>query len=138
MQEWGNKSACVGSLVTMLTTRVQIPSLLSTMSTHWQKELNVAKGSASNYFWPMQKPTSHTMVTKILQITSWVFMRPWCVRNGYPYGWWDVCTHIEGGLQLKGVIVSATFKVLWKELRNMKLGILINYKPNTHPKAKTW
>jgi len=59
--------------MTMLT-RVQMPSLVSTMSTCWQEELNVVEGSTCNCFHPTWKPTSRAMVAKVLQTTSWVPM----------------------------------------------------------------
>jgi hypothetical protein len=55
--------------------KVWIPSIISTMSTHQQEELNVVEGSACNCFCPMWKPTSHVMATKVLQIASWVLVR---------------------------------------------------------------
>jgi hypothetical protein len=83
--------ACVGSVVTMLT-RVQIPSLLSTISTHWEKELNVAKGSASNYFWPMQKPTSHTNGNKNIANYIMSLHVPMACKKWLPI-WLMGCVH---------------------------------------------
>jgi hypothetical protein len=52
--------------------KVQIPYLVSTMSTCQRKELNVVEGSTCNYFHPTWKPTSHIMATKVSRIASWV------------------------------------------------------------------
>jgi hypothetical protein len=54
--------------------KAQMPSLVSTMLTHQQKELNVVEGSACNYSCPMWKPTSRAMVVKVPRIASWVLM----------------------------------------------------------------
>jgi hypothetical protein len=57
------------------SSMVQIPFLMSTMSTHQQEELNVVDESACNCSSPTWKPTSWiTMVTKVLRIASWVTM----------------------------------------------------------------
>ncbi len=73
MQDWGSKSAHIGS--TMITlVKVQMPSLVNTMLTHQRKELKVVEGSACNCSHPMWKPKSHAMATKVSRITSWVPM----------------------------------------------------------------
>jgi hypothetical protein len=78
VQDWGGKYAQVGSSMTSLA-RVWMPSLISTMSTSQQEELNVAERSTCYCFCPTWKPPSCTTATKVLQITSWVPMRslPW-------------------------------------------------------------
>ncbi len=50
-------------------------SLVSIMSIHQRQELNVIKGNTCNCSHPTWKLTSHAMVTKVLQIASWVLMR---------------------------------------------------------------
>jgi len=66
------------------STMVQIPSLVSTMSTQ-QEELNVVEGSTCSYFLSTWKPISHAMTTKMSQIASWVLR---ChgrnIKGGYP------------------------------------------------------
>jgi len=44
-----------------------MPFLVSTMSTHQQKELNVVEGSACNYSCPTWKLAFCAMVAKVLQ-----------------------------------------------------------------------
>ncbi len=68
MQDWENKFVCVELAMTM-STEVRMPSLVSTMSIHQQKELNVIKIIKCNYFHPTWKLTSHAMVAKVLQTT---------------------------------------------------------------------
>ncbi len=62
-----------------MSTKVQIPSLVKTMSTCQREKLNMVEGSACNYSCPTWKPTFPIMATKMLQIASWVFVRllPW-------------------------------------------------------------
>jgi hypothetical protein len=59
----------------IMSVKVRMPSFVSTMSTHQQKELNVIEGNACNCSCPTWKPTSHIMVAKVSQIPSWVPMR---------------------------------------------------------------
>jgi hypothetical protein len=73
MQDWGSKFVRVG-LVMITSTKVRMPFLVSTMSTHQQKELNVVEGSACNYSCPTWKLAFCAMVAKMLQIASWVPM----------------------------------------------------------------
>jgi hypothetical protein len=58
-------------------------SLMSTMSTHWWKELNVVEGCTRSCFRSTWKLTSCIMVAKMLWMTSWVPMRslPWVQRK---------------------------------------------------------
>jgi hypothetical protein len=58
-------------------------ALVSTMSIRRRKELNMFEGSTCSCFYPTWKLTSHTMATKVSQITSWVFMcsLPWAQRK---------------------------------------------------------
>jgi len=64
-------------------------SLVNTMGTRQQEEVNVVEGSTCNYFRPTWRPTSCAMATKVLQIASWVLVRH-ChehnVRGGIPIG----------------------------------------------------
>ncbi len=43
------------------------------------------------------------------------------VKGGYPYGQWDVCTHIKGCLQLKDGVLQVARKMLWKTLMLWKI-----------------
>jgi hypothetical protein len=81
VQDQGSKFACVGSAMTT-STNVQMSSLVSTLLTHWQEELNMVERNACIYYHPTWKPTSHTMATKVLRITSWVLMcsLPWTLE----------------------------------------------------------
>jgi hypothetical protein len=78
MQDQGNKSTHVRLTMTMLP-KVWMPYLVSTMSIHQWKELNVVERSACNCFHPMWKSTSCAMATKMLWIASWVLvcLLPW-------------------------------------------------------------
>jgi hypothetical protein len=137
VQEWGNKSTCVGLVVTMLI-RVRIPSLVSTMSTHWQKELNVAKGSAYNYFLFHAKASISHNGNKHIANYIMSLRVPMACKKWIPI-WLTGCVHTHWGrLVMKGVIILATFKAFWKELRKIRLGILINYKPTACLKIRTW
>jgi hypothetical protein len=60
-----------------MSVRVRMPSLVSTMSTHWQKELNVVEKNTCNYSRPKWKLTSCTMAAKMSWITSWAPMHSW-------------------------------------------------------------
>jgi hypothetical protein len=60
--------------MTMLI-KVRMLSLVSIMSTYWQKELNVVEGKACSYFRPMWKLASRVMVTKVSWNASWVAVR---------------------------------------------------------------
>jgi hypothetical protein len=82
IRTWQNKSAHVGLAMTTLV-KVWMPYLVSTMLTCKQEELNVVEGSACNYSHPMWKPTSYTMVAKMLWIVLWVLVcsLPWAQRK---------------------------------------------------------
>jgi len=73
MQDRGSKSPHVGLTMTTLT-KVQMTSLMNTMSICQEKELNMVERNACNYFLPTWKPTSRAMPTKVSQTTSWVPM----------------------------------------------------------------
>ncbi len=73
MQDRGSKSTHVGSAMTT-STKVQMPSLVNTMSIHRQKEFNMFEGSTCSYFHPTWKLASCTMAAKVLQTTSLVLM----------------------------------------------------------------
>ncbi len=75
VQNWGSKSIHIESTMTILT-RVWMTSLVSTMSIHQQKELNVIKGSICNCPCLTWKSASHTMAAKVSQITSWCLICP--------------------------------------------------------------
>jgi len=100
-QEWRSKFDRIGSAMTMLA-KVQMPSLVSTMSTCQWKELNVVEGNACNYFRPTWKSTFHPMPTKVSQIASWVLVSslPWaqCKR------WIPIklmgCVHTHQGMHV--------------------------------------
>jgi hypothetical protein len=53
-------------------TRMQMPSLVSTIPTHQQEEMNVVEESNCNCSHPMWKLAFRVMATKVLQIASWV------------------------------------------------------------------
>jgi len=58
-----------------MSTKVQMSSLVSTMSTHQQEELNVIERNACNCFHPTWKPTSCVMVVEVSQTKTWVPVR---------------------------------------------------------------
>jgi hypothetical protein len=62
-----------------MSTKMRMPCLVSTMSTHQHEELNMVERSTCNCFHPTWKPTSRAMVAKVSQTTSWVPMHslPW-------------------------------------------------------------
>jgi len=72
-QYQGSKSARVWLAMTT-STKMRIPSLVSTISTHWPKELNMFKESTCNCSHPTWKLTSHRMETNVSQTASWVLM----------------------------------------------------------------
>jgi hypothetical protein len=83
-----SKFVQVGLAMTTLV-RMRMPSLVSTMSTHRQKELNVVEESACDCSHPTWKPTFDTMVTKVSQIASWLPMcsLPWTqLKRWIPIG----------------------------------------------------
>jgi len=63
-QDWGSKFVRVGLTMTT-STKVQMPSLVNTMSFHQWEELNVFEKNACSYH-PMCKPASHIMASKVL------------------------------------------------------------------------
>ncbi len=71
-QDQGSKSTHVGlSMIT--STKVQMPSLVSTMLTCQRKKLNVfEKTHIVSCSRPTWKSTSCTMVAKVSQIASWI------------------------------------------------------------------
>ncbi len=60
----GNKRVHVG-LIMKTSTKVRMPSLVSTMLTCQWEELNVLKRSVCSYFHLTWKLASHTMATKV-------------------------------------------------------------------------
>ncbi len=82
-----NKYARVG-LAMIRSTRVRIPSLVNTMSTHQQEDLDMVETSTCSCSHLMWKPTSCAMVAKGSQIASCMFPCGCChernVRGGYP------------------------------------------------------
>jgi hypothetical protein len=82
MQDQGSKLTHIGWAITTLI-KVQIPSLVSTMSTCQWKELNVVEGNACSYSCLMWKLTSCAMATRVSWTTSWVPMclLPWVQRK---------------------------------------------------------
>jgi len=90
----------------------------------------VVEGSACNCFCPMWKPIFHTMATKVSRTTSWVpcaHCHGHNIKGAYPYGQWDVCTHIGGSLQLKDMVIQTTFETLWRKVGKIikRLGRLV-------------
>ncbi len=86
-EDRGNKFIRVRSIMTMLV-KVQMLSLMNTMSTHRLKELNMIEGSACSCFHLTWKPTSRTMVAKVSRKLHHGFM---CIhyherniKGGYP------------------------------------------------------
>ncbi len=59
----------VGSVMTM-STKVQMPSLINTMLICQQEELNVVEGSACNCSHPTWKLASRAIAAKVLRIAS--------------------------------------------------------------------
>ncbi len=57
-----------------MSTKMWMPSLVSTMLVCRKKELNVIERNACNCFHPVCKPSSQTMATKVSWIISWVLM----------------------------------------------------------------
>jgi hypothetical protein len=127
-------------------TKMWMSSMVNTISTHQQEELNVVEGNACDCFCPIWKLTSCTMVAKVLQITSWVPVRslPWpqCKR------WIPVrsmgCVHahrkvlaIEGWGSPNHVqsVVKKTKEDNWKVV---KIGWIINQMPTPRPKHDTF
>jgi hypothetical protein len=112
-------------------TKVWMPSLVSIMSIHQRKELNMVKRNTYNYSHPTWKPRSLAMATKVLRITSWVPVRslPWTQRKGWiPIGSMEcVHTHIKGCLHLKDGVIQVMYEMLWKNLEKIieRLGRLI-------------
>jgi hypothetical protein len=98
-QYQGSKFVRVELVMTMLV-KVRMPSLVSTMSTHRQKELNVVEGNACNCSCPTWKLASHIMATKVSWIPSWVPVRslPWTQRKRWiPIGSMG-CVHTHWGM----------------------------------------
>ncbi len=71
MQDQGNKSARVGLAMTT-SAKVQMSSLVNTMSTRQRKELNLVERSACNCSRPTWKLASCIMAAKVSRIASWV------------------------------------------------------------------
>jgi hypothetical protein len=82
------------------STKVQIPSLVSTMPTCWWKEWNVVEGSVCSCFHPTWKSPSFAITTKVPWITSWVFMcsLPWVQRKRWTLVALMGCVHIHRGI----------------------------------------
>jgi GH43 family beta-xylosidase len=130
-----------------MTIRVRIASLVNTMLMHQQKELSLAKGSACNCSCPMYKPTSHTIITKVLWIASWVPMHslPWAQHKK----WIPIrsigCVHTHWGrLAIEGCaspshIQSVVEKIGEDNWKVEKIGWIINQAPTLVPKHdKIW
>jgi hypothetical protein len=87
-------------LIMTMSTKVRMSSLVSTMSTHQQEELNVVEGNTCNCSCPTWKQASHTMMEKVSQIASWVPMHslPWAQHKKWipigPMG----CVHTHRGM----------------------------------------
>jgi len=126
----------------MTSTKVRMPSLVNTMLIHWREELNVLKKSVCNYFHPMWKLISCTMVANVSQITSWVLRHslPWAQHKrwipigsmGCVHTHWRILTfegwgnpiHIRSTMKKNQRIWSK----VWKYWLNRKL--------NTYPWPK--
>jgi hypothetical protein len=70
-------------------------SLVSTMLTRRQEELNVVEGSAYNCSCHAWKPAFHVMVAKVLQIASWVPVHssPWAQHKRWIFIRLMGCVH---------------------------------------------
>jgi hypothetical protein len=64
VQDRRSKFICVGLAMTILA-KVQMVSLVNTMLTYQQEELNVVEKNTCNFFCPTWKPTFHAMVAKV-------------------------------------------------------------------------
>jgi hypothetical protein len=101
--------------------------------------------NASNYFHPTWKLTFCTMVTKVLRTTSWILMwsLPWVQCTKWILIELIGCVHThQMRLTIKDMTPLTTLKTLWRkptkiiELKSWE--DWLNYKLNTHPKARTW
>jgi hypothetical protein len=140
-QDWGSKSIRVGLVMTMLA-KVQMPSLISTMSIHRREELNVVERNACNCCCPTWKPTFHAMVAKMLWIASWVPMcsLPWTqCKRWIPIGSMG-CVHTNQGLfTIEGWgNISRIWNVLQKSKEDnqkaRKIGRTVSQTPTPGPK----
>jgi len=77
-QNWRSKFVRIGWTMTTLV-KVQMSSLVNTMSIHWWKELNMDERNTCNFFRPMWKLASCTMMAKVSRTTSWIHVHllPW-------------------------------------------------------------
>jgi len=83
-----------------MSAKVRMPSLVNTMSTCRQKELNVVEGNTCNCFHPTWKPAYQAMVAKVSRITSWVLVcsLPWAQHKRWiPIGLMG-CVHTNQGM----------------------------------------
>jgi hypothetical protein len=129
--------------------KVRMSFLVSTISICQRKELNVVEGSACNCFRPIWKPTSHTMVAKVLWIVSWVPMHslPWA----QPKRWIPIrlmgCVHTHWGMHaIEGWgspshIWSVVQKTRENNRKAVKIDRIINQSPTfgrEHDKIRAW
>jgi hypothetical protein len=130
-----------------MSIRVWVPYLVNTKSTRQWKELNMVEESASNYFHPTWKLAFHTMVTKVLRMTSWILVcsLPWvqCMKWIHARSMWCVHTH-QTRPKIKGCdtpnhienIVEKTNENNWKD-RN--IGWIISQTPTPRAEhGKIW
>jgi hypothetical protein len=71
VQDWGSRFTRVG-LTIIMSVKVQMPSLVNTILTHWWKELGVTEGSACSCSCFPWKATFCAMVAKVSWTSSWV------------------------------------------------------------------
>jgi hypothetical protein len=78
-----------------MSTKAQIPSLVSTMLICQWKKLNVVKRSACSWSCPTWNLTSHTIMIKVSRIPSWVLMcsLPWVQCKRWIPIWSMGCVH---------------------------------------------
>jgi len=104
----------------IMLAKMQMPSMVNTMSIHQQEELNVVKGNACNCFCSMWKLASYTMVTKVSQITSWVPVRslPWAQHKRWiPIGSME-CMHAHQKiLAIEGL---GSLSHIWNDVQKTK------------------
>jgi hypothetical protein len=119
-----------------------MPYLISTMSIHRRKELNVVERNACNCCCPTWKPTFHAMAAKMLQITSWVPMcsLPWTqCKRWIPIGSMG-CVHTHQGLfTIEGWgNISRIWNVVQKigedNQKAKKIGRVVSQMPTPGPK----
>jgi len=136
VQYLGSRFAHVGLIIT-LSTKVQIPPLVNTLSIRRWKKLNVDERSACSCYCPIWKLMSCTMATKMSEITSWIHV---C---SLPYAqckrW--ILIRSMGCVQThrKRLVIDGCGSLNYIQSIVEKIGEdWMNYKLETHPKVETW